>query len=179
MAIGIANYPNITAASAAYPNGQIKDDPSGTPVNVLTNGDLQITFDKILREAGVTANNLPDNETNGYQIFAALQKVAKRYDSYVARLSATASGAPVVTFLSESDFSAAIVWARTGTGQYTGTLVGAFPTMKTQVFHSVIASNKTADIYAFSADVISLSIYDAGVLDDDFTADIEIRVYRP
>jgi hypothetical protein len=178
MAIGIANYPNITAANAAYPNGQIKDAPSGTPVNVLTNGDVQITFDKILREAGETASGLPDNETNGYQIFEALQKVAKRYDSYVARLTATGGGAPSVTFLSENDLSAGIVWARTGTGLYTGTLVAAFPTTKTQVFHSIITSNKTADIYAFSADVISLSIYDAGVLDDDFVADIEIRVYR-
>jgi hypothetical protein len=179
MAIGIANYPNITAASAAYPNGQIKDDPSGTPVNVLTNGDLQITFDKILREAGVTPNGLPDNETNGYEIFEALQKVAKRYDSYVARLTATASGAPVVTFLSESDLSAAIVWARTGTGQYTGTLVGAFPATKTQVFPSVTTLNKTGSFARISDDVIGVFISDlSGALDDDFVADIEIRVYR-
>lgn len=181
MAIGIVNYPNRdTSDLTAYPNGQIKNDPSGTPVNVLTNGDVQITFDKILREAGVTANGLPDNETNGYQIFAALQRVAKRYDSYVARLTATASGAPVVTYLNENDLSAAIVWSRTGVGAYLGTLVGAFPAADTRVFHAITnGSGKNGVFVRATDDTILGLIFDAaGVAEDDFVADIEIRVYR-
>jgi hypothetical protein len=81
MAKGIQNYPQIdTANPTAYPNGNIKDAPSGTPVNVITNADLHQTFDKLLREVGTTANNTPDNETNGFQyVKAMLQMLPNKY----------------------------------------------------------------------------------------------------
>ena len=81
MAKGIQNYPQIdTTNPTAYPNGNIKDAPSGTPVNVVTNADLHQTFDKLLRELGTTANNTPDNETNGFQyVKAMLQLLPNKY----------------------------------------------------------------------------------------------------
>jgi len=100
MAIGIVNYPNRdTSDLTAYPNGQIKNDPSGTPVNVLTNGDVQIFFDKLLRIAGITANGLPDNETNGYQLVTALQQAARPYDAYVVALSQAGGADPTAVIM--------------------------------------------------------------------------------
>jgi hypothetical protein len=46
----------------------------------LTNGDIQIFFDKLLRLAGITPNGLPDNETNEYQLVKALRSaVCSKY----------------------------------------------------------------------------------------------------
>src|ERR1700761_9500711 len=79
MAIGIQNFPNIdTTDPTNFPNGRIKDDPAGvvgTPVKEETWGDMAIFFDKLMRMAGQTANNTPDNETNGYQYITALRSV--------------------------------------------------------------------------------------------------------
>jgi len=78
MATGIQNYPNIAAVDAAHPNGNIKDRAgatNGTPVNKLVYADVHQFFAKLLRIAGIAANNTPDNETNGFQYIEALKKV--------------------------------------------------------------------------------------------------------
>lgn len=78
MAIGIENQSNIIAAgTAGYPNGDIKDrtgSTPGTPVNRKVYADIHQFFAKLLRLAGITANNTPDNETNGFQYITALEK---------------------------------------------------------------------------------------------------------
>ena len=178
MAIGIANYPNITAANADYPNGQIKDAPSGTPVNVLTNGDIQILFDKLLRVSAITPNGLPDNETNGYQLYTALLKAGRPYSVYSARLSQTGTGDPTAVIY-ENNLSAAIVWTRSTTGVFIGTLTGEFTVNKTATFTQVTTLTKNANSVRLDANQIVLYIFDgSGSADDTFTADIEIRVYR-
>ena len=76
MAKGIENYPNIdTTDPTNYPNGNIKDDPAGligTPINKLTTADIHQTFYRALNRSNITANNTPDNATNGYQYALAL-----------------------------------------------------------------------------------------------------------
>jgi hypothetical protein len=179
MAVGIQNFPNIVPANADYLDGDIKDAPSGTPVNRSTNGDIQQFFAKLLRVAGITPNGLRDNETNGYQLFDALQVAGKRYDSYVARITATGGGAPTLTYLSENDLGGTIVWAKVGTGAYTGTLAGAFPASKVHIFNNVQTPAKTGSMDRNNDDTIAIFIFDAGgTVDDDFVADIDIRVYR-
>jgi hypothetical protein len=82
LAIGIENYPNVTATSAAYPNKKSKDNSGandGTPVNTLTLSDGQQFLAKLLREAGLTANGLPENETDGHQYYEALQMNTRRF----------------------------------------------------------------------------------------------------
>jgi hypothetical protein len=74
MATGVENYPNITVPAGAYPYGNVKDDPGGTPFNVETNADYIQFFARMLDIANMTANVLPDNLTNGYQYFIALQE---------------------------------------------------------------------------------------------------------
>ena len=53
--------------------------------------------------------------------------------SYNASIVQESTSAPVATIMSNG-LSAAIVWARTGVGIYTGTLSGAFTANKTSVF---------------------------------------------
>lgn len=79
MAIGIENYPNLdTTDPANFPHGAIKDNPgddTGTPVNRLTTNDIHQFFAKMLANAGISANNLAEDETNGYQYIQALMAI--------------------------------------------------------------------------------------------------------
>jgi len=75
MAIKLSDKPNVTAPGGAYSYGDIKDNSGsndGTPVNRLCYGDFHQFFEKLMAEAGVVHNGLPDNDTNTYQLFQAL-----------------------------------------------------------------------------------------------------------
>jgi hypothetical protein len=67
----------VIAPSVAYPYGDIKDNPSGTIVDSTSNSDLQQFAQKVMDEGNITPNGLPDNVTNGFQIFQGLQQVIK------------------------------------------------------------------------------------------------------
>ncbi len=70
----IKNLPNTEAPSVDYPNGSIKDDTGlldGTPVNRLVFSDMFQFFGKMFDESFLIPNDLPDNETNGYQLYQA------------------------------------------------------------------------------------------------------------
>lgn len=74
MAIKISSFDGVVLApDADYPNGQILDDPNGTRVNVKSNGDIFQFFQRLLIFTSITANDEPENVTNGYQYFDALQ----------------------------------------------------------------------------------------------------------
>lgn len=98
MAIGIENYPNIdTTDPTNYPDGTIKDDPtgvSGTPINVLTTQDIHQTFWRALFQVQETASGDPDNITNGYQYGKAFGLEAWRTGG---TLTFTAVGGGIVT----------------------------------------------------------------------------------
>jgi len=178
MAIGIANYPNIEPASADYPNGYIKDAPSGTPVNVLTNGDIQILFDKLCRVAGVTPNGLPDNETNGYQLFEALQKAARPYNTYVAELTQTGTSAPTAVVM-ENNLSGTPTLGYSNVGIYTLSLTGEFDASKTVAFISTRTASRVGKISRSDDDTIVILIEDdSGTSINNWSSYIEIRVYR-
>lgn len=91
MAVGIQNYPNVTTPDSDYPDGSSKDRTpgnfDGTPMNVLTMGDYQQWFAKILREAGITPNGFPDGPYEEFQYFEAFLKTAKRYQSIVQQVA--------------------------------------------------------------------------------------------
>lgn len=75
MARGLQNMPNIAPADSDYPNGRLKDKTislPGTPANEFTNGDIFQFFAKMMRDAGIVPNGLPDNEYSGNQYFKAL-----------------------------------------------------------------------------------------------------------
>ena len=71
----LQSVPNIGTPTTAYPNGVIIDqtgETDGTALTELLYGDLIKAIHKIKRLATITENNLPDNETNGFQLVSAL-----------------------------------------------------------------------------------------------------------
>lgn len=92
MARNKALQTNIDNSNLAlYPNARIKDNDgsdNGTPVNESVYGDIHETFAKLMRLYGMAYNNLPDNETTGYQYIAALRALATKND-FVLNIDAT------------------------------------------------------------------------------------------
>lgn len=75
MAIGLQNTDNTEAPSSDYPYGRVKDNPgnqTGTPANRKTLGDFHQFFARLLDQAGIAPNGLPDNDYSGFQYYEAL-----------------------------------------------------------------------------------------------------------
>ena len=66
----LANQPGVVAPDAAYPKGSIAD--AATVVSEGVNGDIIQFFQRLIIEAGITENDLPDNVSNGYQLIEAM-----------------------------------------------------------------------------------------------------------
>ena len=78
MALSILAKENVEAASANYPFGSIRDKTlsvGGTPVNRTTYTDMHQFFAKLMDYAGVTPNDLPDNDYSGWQLMEALMEL--------------------------------------------------------------------------------------------------------
>ena len=81
MAIRLQDKVNVVAPDANYPYGRIKDNTGsgdGTPVSVNTYGDFHQFFARIMAEAVLTHNSLPDNGTNGFQFYEALKTIISK-----------------------------------------------------------------------------------------------------
>jgi hypothetical protein len=66
-----------------YPSGRIKDNSGvgdGTGVNEATKGDFHQMLEKLMRLYAIIPNDLPDNETNGFQLIDALRGLASKND---------------------------------------------------------------------------------------------------
>ncbi|HRN79970.1 MAG TPA: hypothetical protein PKY29_04425 [Ferruginibacter sp.] len=104
------------------------------------------------------------------------------YREYVAHLQQEGTDAPVATVL-KNTLGGTVVWARSSTGIYTATLVGAFTSGKTTVKHNnrYISPPFENDIYQqfsiISADVIEATVYEAGSPVDGQTLEVSFRVY--
>lgn len=75
MARIIPNLPNATTPDSDYPYGRIKDNDgtgNGVAVNEFTNGDFHQFFARLMDQAGISANGLPDNDYTGFQLVEAL-----------------------------------------------------------------------------------------------------------
>lgn len=73
----LKNKPNTPSVSSQWPYSQLQDETAnqdGTPVNKEVYEDLHQFFMKMLDEAGISANELFDNATNGFQLFEAFKK---------------------------------------------------------------------------------------------------------
>ncbi len=75
----LTSIPNTDSPTPDYPNGKIRNKdlttgpPTvGSPVVEELYGDIIQFFQKLLIDAGITANGNPDNISNGYQLIVAL-----------------------------------------------------------------------------------------------------------
>jgi len=103
---------NVEAPSGAYPFGSIKDDTGindGTPVDRTVYSDIHQFFSKLFDVSVYTSNGLPDNETNGFQLFNALT-------SRINILIAATNPLTVQNIDSEADFQAAFSDINTSPG---------------------------------------------------------------
>ena len=106
------------------------------------------------------------------------------YRSFAGNITQFGTAAPVVDAAFSALPQGAIVWARTGTGVYTGTLAGAFLSGKVPYYGGVLPSSGTVEVNTYTVvrtndNVVTLSTFANGApsdskLQSDF---IEIRVY--
>lgn len=88
---------NVVPPSGDYPDGRIQNDDgsgNGTPVTEAVYGDFHQFFAKLLRDAGIAANNLPDNTTNEFQLNDALNLSVKLFDNEFGWETASITLAP-------------------------------------------------------------------------------------
>lgn len=81
MARTIDGLTNTDPIDGTNPYGKVRDETSpgsndGTPVNEAMINDVLIFFQRLLSEAGISANELPENTVNGFQFYTALQILA-------------------------------------------------------------------------------------------------------
>ena len=75
-----AQVPNFEPATGDYPNGKIRDTAGPTPGTGVVEalyGDIVQFFLKLMIDAGLTANTLPENVGNGYQLIDAIVSKAR------------------------------------------------------------------------------------------------------
>jgi hypothetical protein len=98
---------------------------------------------------------------------------------YEALISQSSTSAPTVTILGENTIGA-IVWTRTATGTYLGTLTNAFTTNKTTIQMTMGGTNGVCAISATATNTVSLRTWTpAGALADSLlnNASILIKVF--
>lgn len=197
MAIGLQNKPNTDAPDSDYPYGKTRDISSlgagdGTPANTLVHGDFHQFFEKMMADAGITANGLFDNEYNGWQLFEALLAVIlARIDVYPSRfynaiISQSSTSNPSVSVLGQNTLGT-ITWTRDAQGVYLGDLNAVIG--DAQVFvgtsknpdHLILAGVGPITIgintYGTSETFVILT-YDSGALSDDILDDTSLRFMR-
>lgn len=70
----LRNKVNVTAPDGTYIYGKLRNNPgdnTGTPVDEELFNDSMQLFEAVMADAGITPNNLPDNLTNGFQLYNA------------------------------------------------------------------------------------------------------------
>lgn len=76
MALEIADFTGtVIAPGGAYPYGDVKDAPTGTVVDKKMVADLIQMGQRAMAKGNITPNSLPDNSTNDFQLYEALQKI--------------------------------------------------------------------------------------------------------
>jgi len=130
---------------------------------------LKASIDTVIR-AKVLANSISTDNVS--DILDSIVDELRPYKVYTVLISQAGTAAPTVKSLENS--IGAIVWARTGAGVYTGTLVGAFTADKTALLIKPLSVAGLTFVRT-SADVVTLNTNGTDVLLTDHT--LEIRVY--
>lgn len=144
-------------------------------VSANTSGELVISSTPTAPTATAGTN------TTQIATTAFVQAATGGYLKYVALLTQTGTGAPTATVL-ENTLGGTLVWTRSSTGIYIGTLSGVFTNNKTSV--SITNGSSGAKIigaYSDTTSTITIGTVNAATSasEDDvlFKATIEIRIY--
>lgn len=178
----IQDKTNVVAPNATYPYGNMKDNTGsndGTPADTEFMVDMLQLSERMLAESGITANGLPDNDVNGFQLYEAFRKLTKPYKLYTALITQLGTNAPTANVLGLNEIGN-IVWARSSAGQYTGTLNGAFTANKTYLYIYSGQGGATEQVLVRSnINQVFLGAYVSGLNADSGMNEVsmEIRVY--
>lgn len=88
--------PNVDGATTDYPKGKVRDKSgptAGTTGGEILFGDLVQLLQKLVIDAGITENTLPDNVANGYQLLDALNAKIKERTQVSTAITSIYSGA--------------------------------------------------------------------------------------
>lgn len=174
---------NVIAPDGTYEYGSVKDNTGandGTPADRDLFSDGMQFFERLIDQSGITANGLPDNTVNGYQLYEAFRKLTKPYKEYVFILSQSGTAAPAEIVLGYNTIGS-IVWSRTTTGVYVGTLGGAFISNKTWVTSAFRTNLGYGTLSRTSTNTVEVRTFNSAGTPTDAVmsagAPLEIRVY--
>lgn len=173
---------NVLTPDGTYDLSRMIDDTGsadGTPLDVELHNDSMLFFEKLMAESGVVANGLPDNAVNGYQLYEAFRKLTKPYKAYDFTILQSGTSAPTVTVMGFNEIGT-IVWTRTTTGVYLGTLASAFPSNLTWLTSSFRANLGFGYMARTSGNTVEIRTFSsAGSAADSILTSIplEIRAY--
>ena len=132
-----------------------------------------------IENSGIATTNLTVTQTiNG----KPANDMLRNYQRYIALITQTSTSAPTVIELENT--IGPIIWTRRGTGEYLGTLSGAFTASKTYTMLSNAVKDNQAVIYWLNANNIIIETLEvkhpAGSHQDGFLNKntLEIRVYE-
>lgn len=111
--------------------------------------------------AGLANLYIDQHGSIGYKGSDGVNKLPSGAKQYTVTMTQAAAGNPAVNSTVKNDLSAAIAWARTGAGTYTGTLAGAFLAGKfpKQVI-PLGGDGSNAEVVRTSDDVITMTTKD-------------------
>lgn len=187
--IPLINKPNITASDSEYPYGNIRDRNgaiAGTPGNVEVYADMHQFFEKLVDESSVTANNLPDNEYNGWQLWEALQDRIyneREYNRFYIKISQSGTSAPTIDRQIKNDLGSSPVASYVGVGTYDltfGSGVFGADTTKLMKWAEVNSGGSTTYIRITTSTAMRLNTYDgSGTLANNILNEttVCVRVY--
>lgn len=162
-------------------NGWLNFTSGGAASFSSTLSATSYTGDATLTGTPTAPTAAPGTNTTQIATTAFVQAASRPYKIYFALLTQTSTGAPVATVL-ENTLGGTVVWTRTSTGIYVGTLSGAFTTNKTSAtITNGSTGAKIIGAYADTVNTITVGTVSAltSAVEDDvlFVAPIEIRVY--
>jgi len=182
MAIELQNKTNVNAPDSDFPYGDVRDKTptvAGTKYDRNTMSDYFQFFHKMMDEAGITYNNVLDNDYSGFQLYEAFRKLTRPYKVYSARVGYSGGSMNVIEFEPISELP--IVWAKSATGVFQGTLTGIFIVGKTWVDCSNFdAYGNDGRIGRVDNNIIEITSYASGVASDAPMTEgvfVEIKVY--
>ena len=119
----LVNKQNTDSISVDYPYGSMRDRSAGiqgSEMNTEFHSDYVQFFEKMFAESGLTANGLPDNATNGFQIWNAFRGLTRPYKIYSAvfKYQPTPNRIVVETVLQDEMNLGSIVLSEQSSGVY-------------------------------------------------------------
>lgn len=124
MAIKLTNKPNTSPVSGDYAYGDIRDRAGvtpGTPVSREVYADFHQFFERLMALGSVAHNNLPDNNTNGFQLIEALSNYMLSnvgYKRYYVQFQQSGTSAPTLNYIAKNELSTSSTWTYIGVGEY-------------------------------------------------------------